>query len=214
MSRIGKMVGLPALFGLLLWTTAGLGQETAGPPTDSEKLDLMQRHLNAIHKDIEGLSTNISLLANKTQADISKVQDDVAALGKELAQLRQDIEALRKQLPTQQISAYPPSGDPELDAIRKQLSQLHQDISAMRRQLDPIVHQAQAPPRTGTVRLVNRYPVDMDVLLNGQVYRLRPNETREFLQQAGAFSYRVLNVQGVLRNRMLAPDETFTITIE
>jgi hypothetical protein len=46
---------------------------------------------------------------------------------------------------------------------------------------------------TGTVRVVNEYPVEITMVVNGRSYRVAPNATQDISTPAGDFSYQLLS---------------------
>jgi len=46
---------------------------------------------------------------------------------------------------------------------------------------------------TGTVRVVNEYPVEITMVVNGRSYRVSPNATQDISLPAGDFSYQLLS---------------------
>ncbi|MGL4420531.1 MAG: hypothetical protein ACRCZF_07695 [Gemmataceae bacterium] len=50
-----------------------------------------------------------------------------------------------------------------------------------------------APPvTTATIRLVNEYPIEVSILINGTAHRIDPNSSKDVSVAAGAFKYQLL----------------------
>jgi hypothetical protein len=98
--------------------------------------------------------------------------------------------------------------------IKKQLKLLRDDMEALRGVSKKVV--ANSPPKlsgTGTIKVVNNYLEPMSVLINNQSHEIRPGETLVLAREsAGAFTYEVPRI-GKKANRLLAANETFTITL-
>ena len=65
----------------------------------------------------------------------------------------------------------------------------------------------------GRVRLINDFPEEMSVLVNGRSYRLLPGQERLLAVPPGDFTYQVLQIHRDPRVRQIAADETKNIRI-
>jgi chromosome segregation ATPase len=121
------------------------------------------------------------------------------------------LEELRKQVVNTQLNVATLQKD--INDLKDQIAALQQSIDSLRKQTTTVLRPA-TPDETGTLMLVNRYDQAMDVVVNQNVYRLQPNETRELTLPAGAFSYWIPRAQRETQNRTLNAKATFRITVQ
>jgi hypothetical protein len=133
--------------------------------------------------------------------DVSKVIKD---LQKEIKLLADDVRSLRDHMD-------------ELGALKKQVEQLQRDVNSLKTAGRPAFY---PPTGTGRIRLVNSFPTQMGVIVNGQFHRLAPNEERVLDNQpVGNFTYEVVGASPPVPGqtwpltRTLTSSETFTITV-
>jgi DNA repair exonuclease SbcCD ATPase subunit len=102
----------------------------------------------------------------------------------------------------------------KLQKALEDLAQLRKDVDALRSQ-STVARKAFSPSTTsGRIQLVNVYPQQMTVIVNDTAYRLQPGEVRTLESQpAGSFAYQVLGVQTAPQSRLLAANETYTISV-
>ncbi|WP_020472186.1 hypothetical protein [Zavarzinella formosa] len=65
----------------------------------------------------------------------------------------------------------------------------------------------------GRVRFINQFSEEMSVVVNGRSYRLLPGDEKLVPVPPGEFSYQVLQLQRAPQDRLIAADETKTVTI-
>jgi hypothetical protein len=192
MMQTWKLLGLNAVVAVTLAAgpSRAVGQT---PPTNSEKLDAIQKQLDEMKKSLTGMhkslgalkaiETELQNLRNESNAGAAAAQKDVNELRAENAKMREEIEALRARISaTTRIAASPPSESVPLAA-------------------------------TARVELINTYFDNMTVILNGKSYRLPPGE--RWLTNplpAGSFTYEVLGVTPQ-RTRVLTANQVYPIHI-
>lgn len=64
-----------------------------------------------------------------------------------------------------------------------------------------------------TVRLVNDYPTDVSMLVNGRSYRLSPGETRTVEVPAGSYTYELLHSGAAPKSAAIKDGETVTLRV-
>ena len=149
---------------------------------------------------------------------------DVDALKEQVALLRQALDEVRKS--RDGISRYGPAGD-DLQAARKEVEDLKDQAAQLRKALDSL--RGPRPPEsrasnygplgdaptsgTGSIVLLNTYPADVTIVVDGEGYTLAPGERRVLAgRPAGGFTYEVVGVQPPVQ-RTLAAGGAFPIHV-
>ena len=65
-----------------------------------------------------------------------------------------------------------------------------------------------------TVRIVNEYPVQISMIVNGKSHRLEPNETKLVEITAGSYTYELLHAGAQATNGVIKDGETITLRIK
>ena len=151
--------------------------------------------------------------AGQTAEDIKKLNDKLDALTKTVNDLKDGMksETVREKVNT--VDSKIDQLDQDIQAIKKDLRDLKRRVgdgttTALRPEYDSTTFRGQ-----GRVRLINDFPEEMSVLLNGRSYRLLPGQERQVAVPPGDFSYQVLQIHRDPRVRQIAADETKNITI-
>lgn len=224
MTRNWKMLGLQTLLAAALTAVPSPAGPFENPPPEPDKYDAIAKQLTELRKMLEGFDTSIKkklgdietkgfnteLRVQKTEGDVAKVQGDLDELKRQVAKMSKDLETIQKQLSPGVVSGYGPNAGEEL---KKQLDRLRLDLDGLRSQVGTTRIATAAPAVTGKIRLINTYPEEMPILLNQTVYRLQPGESWDVSLPAGSFTYQVLKAQQSVQSRLLAANETFTITV-
>ena len=202
--------GMLAVLAIGLGTGRGYAQPGEKSATEMEAIS---KQLGELKKTVDELKSSDIAMNEKMRrtrkaiaelkVQIDDLQQDLAALSKSSA--RQGVDGQPK--PIVRTSDFSPVGN-ELEEVKKQLDQLRQEMARSR---GPV--RANYPvTETGRIRLVNEFPNEVAVIVNGVSYHLVPGETRTLdSQPAGTFTYQVLGAQHELQPRQLKANETFTI---
>jgi hypothetical protein len=228
MTRNRKFLSLSALAALALASAPAPVLAQAGG-TDSDKLEAIQKRLDAMNtsiktafdaiaKDMKGVKEDLNALKQNdadTGTKLTDAQMKIGTLEKSVNQLRTDIEALQQRLPNGSVRRYPADDKGALDEIRARLDRIE---DMLRRVVSTSLRPNLTPPSAGTGRLVlvNAYPDTVLFIINRQTYRLAPGQTAVVNEMpAGVFTFEVISqVAGSLgpRTRVLTAGETFTLT--
>jgi DNA-binding transcriptional MerR regulator len=193
MLRTWKMLGLETLLAALFTAAPALASNTAGPPSDSEKLDEIQKQLNGLRTSVADIKKTLDAWnaqeeAKKPESNLAaqRVLSRIADLDKQISELRGDVEKLRNvPPPSTRSSAYSP---PE----------------------------TATPLNTGMARveMINTYGQPVSIVVNNQrSYQLQPGERRlSDPIPAGAFTYEVLGVTPLV-TRTVGADKLFTVWV-
>jgi len=195
-----KLLGWQMALAAALTMSPARAAQLDGPaPAEPDKTDAVVKQLQELKKALEDaekrLKASIESLETSGNLRFAKLQTDVEDMKKQLGQLS------RLQADT--------------DELKRQIAQLRQEFDGLRTRMQPTISgYGPATNGTGRIRLVNTFPDQMTVVVNDRAYRLAPGQTQlTDPLPAGNFRYMVLGVQPEMQNRLLAANETFTITI-
>lgn len=156
---------------------------------------------------------------------------DAAELKKQLEESNRKLTTIQDQLRqlTELLNGkkdekgFPLPSDPGLVSSMKELkdrlAQIEKDLAAYKSQTslrpttpaNPIVE----PKATkGTVRVVNEYPVQISIVVNGTSYRVAPSKALDVDVPAGEFSYQLLESGGAVTKSTIKEKETVTLRIK
>lgn len=178
-------------------------------------------------KDLVDLKQQLTSLKAK---DLSDIQKEVDALKlKNLAEMKKDLDTLKEfRKKTQDAlegTADNGSGglvkkinalDDKLATLTKQLDSLDKKLESTRTALSSPVNKepVKEKPKIGTVKIVNMYPTDVDVIVNGKGYRVAPNESKTLALNVGTFTYQLLTGGGDEKSRALKEGEEVTLLVD
>ena len=176
-------------------------------------MDALREEVGRLRKDLDDLHAARSPAAAVGGA-AQPASKDVDALKEQIARLRQDLDDARNARPSgERIAGYGPPADAgawraarkELEDLKEQVAQLHKEVDGWRAALPPVKRtSAYAAPATGSIVLLNTYPADVAIVIDGESYRLTPGERRVLSRPAGAFTYEVVGVQPPVRRTLVA----------
>jgi len=103
----------------------------------------------------------------------------------------------------------------EIADLKTQIGELRQEIEAIRKSLTGTTRTALSPPTTGRILLDNAYPTNMEFVVNGTSYVLRPYEQQEIKVPAGSFTLRIPAVPTyqVAQSRKLGTEKPYEIRV-
>jgi len=154
----------------------------------------------------EGLKTDSEKLdeALRKLTEIQKSLDRLEKIRKEINDVRTDANV--------SVQAALES----VDKMNGQIAQLRRDLEEVRKRSGTTTRvSAYGPEGSGRVVLTNEYPVEMEVIVNQNAYRIAPNMAREIQLAAGPFTFRVPGAPGfeTTQNRLLPANYNYQITI-
>jgi hypothetical protein len=189
-------------------------------PTRKDDSAITKKDVETTNALLADLKKQLAELKTKDFAELqSKLADlkskDLAALKTELEQ----VKAAKKQL--LEILEGTDKGDgllKRLSAIETKLGDLAKQVDGLDKKLEttrtalasPIVKEA---PKTGTVKLVNLYAAEVDIIVNGKGYRLTPNETKSITIPVGTFTYQLLTGGGEEKKRTIKESEEVLLKV-
>jgi hypothetical protein len=168
-------------------------------------------------KSVLGALVAISLAA-PALAD----EDSKKAVEK-IDQLSKDLQALKESLKIDALREGAKTIDSKIDLLDKDIQEIKKDLKDLKEirrrlgdggpstSLRPGFDSATA--NQARVRIINAYPLEMSVHLNGFAYRFAPGEERLFGVQPGEYRLEVLQIPGQRKSGEIAAGETKTFTI-
>ncbi|MBL8823158.1 MAG: hypothetical protein JNJ77_11260 [Planctomycetia bacterium] len=183
------------------WTTDGskspVVQTSAIVPVAKVPVDdSVQRRLDEIASMLRDLNQLPSQVQTTTR-EVTDLKKKYDTLQIELIQAQNDIGKLQQDLARHNAASS--------DSTRRSLALPLPPDSANTNTVTP-------RPALGTVKLVNTYPATLNVIVDGQYYTLRSNESLSLNKNPGYFTYEVPGIQpNTLRTLNAA--ETLTIQI-
>ena len=174
--------------------------------------------------------TNPMPMPEKKDQTAGDKKDDPADLKKTVADLKTDVESLRKSRDSVDDLLYGKAdGKTALDlGIMRRLSDLDARLKAVESALARIEAALKDPSRTsayppGTgpapianrsmIRIINDYPTEMSMMVNGKSYRVAPGEVRVVDVPAGNYTYELLHAGSQPKSAAIKDGETVTLRI-
>src|SRR5262249_40586466 len=105
-----------------------------------------------------------------------------------------------------------------IQTVNEELKKLHQEFDGLRVRLNTTTRVAASPPNespaaTGRIEMVNTFPTEMSIVINGRSYIVPPFETRmSETIPAGPFTYEVLGVRPAV-TRTLAANKVYQVWV-
>ncbi|HZU34408.1 MAG TPA: hypothetical protein VFA18_00790 [Gemmataceae bacterium] len=148
-----------------------------------------------------------------TATQLRQIQDSLAAMQHKLDV---DLNVIRQNQLTTDMKA--DDAMRRMLAMEQQLADMRREMAALRQRPGTVTStSAYGPngtaPVTGRVMLINDYPTEQAVMVNGVSYHLAPGQNRTVTIPAGTFTYEVLGIQQAPRQRSVVANGTFTVTL-
>ncbi|MCE9563975.1 MAG: hypothetical protein K8U57_18185 [Planctomycetes bacterium] len=110
----------------------------------------------------------------------------------------------------------------ELKEFKNRLAQIEKDLANYKTQtslrpanpVTPVNPIVDPKAGKGTIRVVNEYPVQISIVVNGMSYRIAPSKTLDVDVSAGEFSYQLLESGAALTKSVIKEKETVTLRIK
>lgn len=205
-----RHTALSALLGTGLVASTMFAQEPAITKKDVETTNTL---LADIKKQLTDLKTK----------DFADLQAKIADLKeKEIAAMKADLEKL-KDFKKQTLEAL--EGTDKGDGLLKKIAAIDEKLTALTKQMDSLDKKlestrtalsspiAKDAPKFGTVKLVNMYATDVDILVNGKGYRLLPSESKTLSLAPGTFTYQLLTGGGEEKKRTIKEAEEVLLKV-
>ena len=188
-----------------------------GKATDAAK----STDVKSLQDEVASLKKEINVLNGKPgeakalKEDLDSLKKDVAAVNSFLRETI-DGKVSDKGFTHDGVVKRLQKLDDALDTLTKKMQALDAKLTDSTRTVgsSPLTHGDERPLTSrGTVRIVNDYPVEISILVNGTSYRLDPNTKKDVPVGVGSFKYQLLTSGGSETERSIKDNETVTLTI-
>ncbi len=187
-----RQVLLSALYGAALAATpvrAETPMKPADPPKTSDA-DVLKPQIDDIKKDVKAI-----------QEFRKNIEDEI--FGKGDGKTTTNAGLIKR------------IGDLEdkLKALEATMKRIDEKLTAMAKSSTSGFGPPAALAAKGTVRIVNDYPVDMSLMINGKSHRLAPGEVKLVDVAPGTYSYELLSAGAQETKSAIKDGETVTLRI-
>jgi hypothetical protein len=150
------------------------------------------------------------------QPDLKTVNDKLDEIQKQLKTISELLNGKKD------ASGFALPSDPglveEVKRLKDKLAAIDAELNKMKTQTSfrPPAPSATPDPKAGkgTVRVVNEYPVQISIVVNGTSYRVAPNKTLDVDVPAGDFTYQLLEAGSGSTKSRINEKETVTLRIK
>jgi hypothetical protein len=158
------------------------------------------------------------------KADPAELKKQLEESNRKLTDIQRDLKQLTELLNGKKDEkGFPLPSDPglvtQMRELKDKLAALEAEVNKMKTQttLRPPTGGAVTPdPKVGkgTVRIVNEYPVQISIVVNGTSYRVEPTKSVDVEVPAGDFTYQLLQSGGGVTKSVIKEKETVTLRIK
>lgn len=163
--------------------------------------------------------------------DERKTQPDLAAIQTTLEEIKKDVKSLQEFRKNTEDSVYGKENSTALadQGLIRRLSEIESQISKINETLRKIEASLRDPSRTttsafgpmlpgaavgrGLVRIVNDYPTEMSMIVNGRSHRVPPGQSVTVDVPPGSFTYELLHAGSNPTTTTVKEGETMTLRI-
>jgi hypothetical protein len=139
-----------------------------------------------------------------------------------LKEIQKDLKQLTELLNGKKDKdGYPLTSDPglvaEMKALKDKLGDIEKDLAKLKTQsssLRPATPIVDPKAAKGIVRIVNEYPVQVSIVVNGTSYRVAPTKTLDVEVPVGDFTYQLLESGAAATKSTIKEKETVTLRIK
>ncbi|HSQ56772.1 MAG TPA: hypothetical protein VLM40_13610 [Gemmata sp.] len=155
------------------------------------------------------------------KSDLAALKTQIETANTKLTEIQRDLKTLTELLlGKKDDKGIPIPTDPGIVAQMKTLAdKLHgieKDLSAMRSQTSLRPPTGTTPDTRigkGTVRVVNEYPIRIEIGVNGVSYHIMPGKSQDIEIPAGEFTYQLMGNGAVPKKSIIKEKETVTLRI-
>jgi len=162
-------------------------------------------------KDAEALKRQLE----ESDRKLSAIQNQLKQLA-ELLNGRRDSDGFL--IPNTGLLSEMKSLKDRLDKVEKDLDGMRKTQTSLRPESPPAGggtgSVVDPRPARGTIRVVNEYPVQVSIVVNGTSYRVAPSKTLDIDVGAGEFSYQLLESGAAPTRSVIKDKETVTLRIK
>jgi hypothetical protein len=171
-----------------------------------------------------GITVPGALVKADDKTDAAQLKKDLEDANRKIADANKKIEELQKQVATltellkgkkDSTGAILPS-DPgaveEVKRLKDRIAKLENDVKTQT-SLKPSVGTPETKP-TGTVKIINEYPVEISIVVNDKSYRVAPSKVLDVEVPAGEFTYQLLTAGAQATKSPIHKGETVRLRIK
>jgi hypothetical protein len=171
-----------------------------------------------------GPTAPMTALAKDDKADIAELRTKVDDANKKLTDIQKDLQKLTEMLNGKKdAQGFQIPSDPgvvaQLKLLKDNLAIIEQDINKLKSQASTSLKPTTVTPvpevktGKGTVRIVNEYPLQISMVVNGTSYQVQPSKAVDIEVTAGEFSYQLLQSGAAVTHSFIKDKETVTLRI-
>jgi hypothetical protein len=174
-----------------------------------------------------GIPTPGALVKADDKADAAQLKKDLEEANKKITEANKKIDELQKQVATltdllrgkKDDKGITLPSDPgavaEIKELKNKIAGLEKELGSLKTQtsLKPSVGTPEAKP-TGTVKIINDYPVEVRIVVNDRSYHVAPNKVLDVEVPAGEFTYQLLTAGAPATKSAIHKGETVRLRIK
>jgi hypothetical protein len=172
-----------------------------------------------------GPTTPMTASAKDDKGDLAELKTKVDDTNKKLTEIQKDLQKLTEALNGRKdAQGFPVPSDPgvveQLKALKNNLAILEQDITNLKKQATTSLKPTTVIPvpdiktGRGTVRIVNEYPIQISMVVNGTSYQVPPTKAVDVEVTAGDFSYQLIQSGTAVTHSFIKDKEMVTLRIK
>jgi hypothetical protein len=159
------------------------------------------------------------------KSELAALKKQLDETNTKLAQVQQQIQQLTELLQGRSGNAERPATTGLLDdirSLRNKLAEVEAELNKLRSQYSAFSPARPTAPSStslspfagkGLIRLVNDFPSEVTMVLNGITYRIPPRQTVDISVPAGEFSYQLLDAGGTVVRKPIREQELVVLRI-
>jgi predicted RNase H-like nuclease (RuvC/YqgF family) len=151
---------------------------------------------------------------------VGQTPEELKRTVEKLEKVVKDLQDAKDGLKNENVREKVATIDSKLDQLDQDIQTIKKDLRDLKRKVDSGSSTSLRPDYDSTtvrgqgrVRLINDFPEEMSVRVNGLSYRLSPGQEKLVAVPPGEFTYQVLQIHRDPRVRQIVADETKNIRI-
>jgi predicted transcriptional regulator len=167
-----------------------------------------------------GITAPGALVKADDKTDVAQLKDDLKKANEKIKTLEEQVAKLtelikgKKDPQTGTILPSDPGAVAEIKQLKDTISKLEGEIKSLRStSLKPSVGTPETKP-TGTVKIINEYPVEISIVVNDKSYHVAPSKVLDVEVPAGEFTYQLLTAGAPATKSPIKKGETVRLRIK
>lgn len=162
-----------------------------------------------------------ALVKADDKTDIAQLKKDLGEANKKIAALQEQVDTLTELLKGKKDDKgitlpSDPGAVAEIKQLKDKIATLQTELNSLKSQtssLKPSVGTPETKP-TGTVKIINEYPVEISIVVNDKSYRVAPSKVLDVEVPAGDFTYQLLTAGAQATKSVIQKGETVRLRIK